>query len=386
MPRTVFVTDRDLMKSTRLQRTDETPTVQMIGTLPPWKGIPAYCKEMFEGINQQLDHFKFTGWKHLYPASLYPGGDPKTNEEPVEGDNVERSLSWYNPISWISVGLDSDVELVHAQWWSYPLAIPYISIFTVGKLRGKTVLVTVHNVEPHEQNVLTRFLNDLVYWFADEYVVHSEENKSQFSQKAGIDPERIHVISHPTIGPDKQGISNTDACRELALSPDRSTVLFFGNIRDYKGLDSLVRMVDSLNDGRDVDLLIAGKCWEDWEKYEKLIQQHGLGDNVHRYPGFIPEDELELFFTAADVVALPYEYFDAQSGVAGLANHFRTVSVGYDEGGLAHQVDLVASTESEFEQLLTKAIDSDVEKTLPTDDSVDKHIKLYNRILGNARD
>lgn len=375
-----------MAKSTAGPGTDSESTVQMIGTLPPWKGIPAYCKEIFEGITQQRETFKFTGWKHLYPASLYPGGDPKTDEEPVEGDNIERSLSWYDPISWIKVGLDSDVELVHAQWWSYPLAIPYVSIFTIGKARGKTILVTVHNVEPHEQNVLTRFLNDLVYRFADEYVVHSEENKSQFSQKAGIDAERIHVISHPTIGPEKQGLSKSDARRQLELDPDRSTVLFFGNIREYKGLDSLIRMVDSINDSRDVDLLIAGKCWEDWEKYEAIIEQHNLADNVHRYPGFIPEDQLELFFTAADAVALPYEYFDAQSGVAGLANHFETVSVGYDEGGLAEQVDLVASTATEFEQLLCRAVFSDVEKTLHTDDSVDKHIKLYEQLLGDSRD
>lgn len=372
------------MASTAAEQSETESTVQMIGTLPPWKGIPAYCKEIFKGIDQQWDRFKFTGWKRLYPTLLYPGGDPKTDTEPVEGDNIERKLSWYDPISWIKVGLDSEVELVHAQWWSYPLAIPYISIFTISKSRGKKVLVTVHNVEPHEQNVVTRFLNDLVYRFADEYVVHSEANKTQFSRKEGIDPDRIHVISHPTIGPEPTGVSKADALSELELPPDCNTVLFFGNIRPYKGLTSLIRMVDSINEDRDVELLVAGTCWEDWETYESLIDRLDLGEKVHRYPGFIPEARLEYFFAAADVVALPYKHFDAQSGVAGLADHFETVSVGYDVGGLAEQVDVVASDQAGFERVLREAIAGEIQKTAVDDDSVDKHLSLYEQLLDNT--
>jgi len=373
------------MASTTAEQSETESTVQMIGTLPPWKGIPAYCKEIFEGIDQQLDRFKFTGWKRLYPTALYPGGDPKTDTEPVKADNVERKLSWYDPISWIKVGLDSEVELVHAQWWSYPLAIPYISIFTICKSRGKQVLLTVHNVEPHEQNVVTRFLNSLVYRFADEYVVHSETNKSQFSRKEGIDPDRIHVISHPTIGPEPTGVSKAEALSELELSPDCNTVLFFGNIRPYKGLSSLIRMIDSINKDHDVELLVAGKCWGKWETYDELIQRLDLGGAVHRYPGFIPETQLEYFFAAADVVALPYDHFDAQSGVAGLANHFETVSVGYDVGGLAQQVDVVASDRAAFERLLLDAIAGNIQKTRVDDDSVDKHLTLYDRLLEDSQ-
>ena len=364
-------------------RPDPEPTVQMIGTLPPWKGIPAYCKEIFQGIDNRWEGFKFTGWTDLYPASLYPGGEPKTDEEPVEAENIERELSWYNPLSWISVGLDGDVELIHAQWWSYPLAIPYVSIFTLGKLRGKTVLVTVHNVEPHEQNALTRFLNDLVYRFADEYVVHSEANKTQFSRTKGVDPDDIHVIGHPTIGPEPEGLTKADGLERLGLNPSLNTILFFGNIREYKGLESLLRMTEALNEDRAVDLVVAGKCWDDWTHYEGVIEACGLEDRVHRYQGFIPEDQLEAFFTAADVVALPYEYFDAQSGVAGLANHFGTVSVGYDVGGLAEQVDLVAADRTEFEQLLRTALFAGVEKADVTDDSIEKHVELYERLLAD---
>lgn len=360
---------------------EEIKSIQMIGTLPPWKGISAYCEALFDGIDRQCDRFKFTGWKSLYPKSLYPGGDPKTDEEPVEADNVERRLAWYDPSSWIRVGLDSDVEVVHAQWWSYPLALPYITIFAIGRARGKTVLLTVHNVKPHEQTSLTTFLNDAVYRFADEYVVHSEVNRTQLSEETSISAADIHVISHPTIGPEKRGISKADSLQELGLNAETNAVLFFGNIREYKGLDSLIQMVANVNEHDNVDLIVAGKCWVDWAEYEALIERHGLAEQVHRYPGYIPEEELEYFFTAADAVALPYDHFDAQSGVAELAEHFGTVSIGYDKGGLADQVDIVASDQDDFEQWLLTALTSGVETEQRQDDSVERHVELYEQLL-----
>lgn len=355
--------------------------VQMIGTLPPWKGISDYCEELFEGLTAQWDQFTFTGWRSLYPKRLYPGGDPKTERHPLEDPALERTLAWYDPLSWLTVGFDPDVELIHAQWWSYPLAVPYVTVFVVGKLRGKTVLLTVHNVEPHEQSALTTFLNDVVYRFADEYVVHSERNRSQLTDRTDIDPDDVNVISHPVIGPEKRGLSKGEALNRLGLPPETNAVLFFGNVRDYKGLDDLIRMVDRLNHERDVDLLVAGKSWVEWDPYESLIDRCGLDARVHRYPGYIPDDQVEQFFAAAEVVALPYQYFDAQSGVARLADHFGTVSVGYDVGGLAEQVDMVASTRDEFERSLLTALDGTVEKRAVHDDSVEKHAELYRRLL-----
>lgn len=361
--------------------TENERRTQMIGTLPPWKGISSYCKALFEGIEQTYDRVKFTGWKSLYPKLLYPGGDPKTDEKAMRGVGIERRLAWYDPVSWIRVGLDPEVDLIHAQWWSYPLAVPYVVLLAIGKAKGKRILMTVHNVEPHEQNLITKSLNKIVYQFADEYIVHSERNKSQLLAATNIDSDKINIISHPVIGPEKEHVSKSEALHRLDLDPDTNAILFFGNIRDYKGLDSLIEMIASINESHDIELLIAGKCWEEWEKYRALIDQYELNDEVYRYPGFVPEEDLELFFAAASAVALPYEYFDAQSGVAGLADHFGTVSIGYDKGGLAEQLDIVVTNRHEFEQAILEAVRSNVEKRRVTDDSAEKHVELYKRLL-----
>ncbi|MDS0261356.1 glycosyltransferase family 4 protein [Haloarcula sp. S1CR25-12] len=360
--------------------TDAEPAVRMIGTLPPNRGVPGYCETLYHGIDEKLDAFTFAGWRELYPASLYPGESGTTCEPPTEGEHIERSLAWYDPVSWLRAGLNPDTDLLHAQWWSYPLAIPYVVMFVASKLRGTTVLLTVHNVEPHEKTPLTRFLNNLVYLFADEYVVHSEQNKAQFCRKRAVDPDDVHVISHPTIGPEERGISKAAARRELGIDTDGGVVLFFGNVREYKGLDSLIRMVDDIGDERALELIIAGECWEDWDEYAALIESRGLTDRVHRFPGYIPEADLEFHFTAADVVALPYDYFDAQSGVAELADNFGTVSVGYDVGGLAEQVDVVAEDRAAFESALLAAVDGEVTKESVDDESVANHVRLYRAL------
>lgn len=361
---------------------DPGPGVQMIGTLPPWKGISSYCQALYDGLTRSLRNFTFTGWRSLYPASLYPGGDPQTGEEPVVADDVERRLAWYDPVSWLRVGLDRDVDLIHAQWWSYPLAVPYVAVFAVGKARGKRVLLTVHNVEPHEQTRVTTFLNAAVYRFADEYVVHSDRNRDQLTDGRPISPADVHVIPHPTIGPERRGVTEADALSRLGLDPDADVVLFFGNVREYKGLDSLVEMVAALRETRAVELVVAGKSWVDWSDYEALVADRGLTDHVHRFPGYIPEADLEYFFTAADVVALPYEYFDAQSGVAELADHFETPTVGYDVGGLAEQVDIVAEDRAEFERALADGLDGDLSKAADDEDAVERHLRLYEALLG----
>mgnify|MGYP006275361447 FL=1 len=359
------------------------PGVQMIGTLPPWKGISAYCEALYDGLTRSLRNFTFVDWRSLYPASLYPGGSPRTGEDPVDGDDVEKQLAWYDPLSWLRVGLDPDADLIHAQWWSYPLAVPYVVVFAAGRARGKRILLTVHNVEPHEQTRLTRFLNAAVYRFADEYVVHSDRNREQLTAGRDVDPEAVHVIPHPTIGPERRGVTETEAREWLGVDDDAGVVLFFGNVREYKGLDSLVEMVAALGETRDVELVVAGKSWVDWADYEALVEDLGVGDRFHRFPGYIPEADLEYFFAAADVVALPYEHFDAQSGVASLADHFETPTVGYDVGGLGDQVDVVATDRAAFRRALRTAVDDGLEKSTDGDDAVERHRRLYEALLGS---
>jgi glycosyltransferase involved in cell wall biosynthesis len=116
-------------------------------------------------------------------------------------------------------------------------------------------------------------------------------------------------------------------------------VLAFGNIRPYKGLDTLLlalrRMLDS---GREANVIVAGQPWGDFGEYERIIEEQGLQDHVRTELEFLPEDRIAELFSAADLAAFPYHKFDGQSGAAALALSFGTAIIVSDTGGLPELV------------------------------------------------
>ncbi|MCD5383897.1 hypothetical protein LR066_03965 [candidate division WOR-3 bacterium] len=96
---------------------------------------------------------EFIGFKQLYPDFLYPGGTRVKDENyspEIKNGLVRNILTYYNPISWLWAGLTAKGEIIHAQWWSYVLAPVYFTVLSVCKIRKKKILITVHNVIPHE--------------------------------------------------------------------------------------------------------------------------------------------------------------------------------------------------------------------------------------------
>lgn len=324
---------------------EDTPTVSMIGSLSPWKGISPYCESLLEGLQENDVEVEFFNWRSLYPSWAYPGGDPKKSNEYYEGPNVRTVLRWWNPITWIYVGLTAKGNIFHAQWWSWFLAPAYLTILSLARIQKKNIVLTIHNVEPHEQSFWKHWLNRSVYHLADRFIVHSEENKASFIEQINVPEEHVHVIPHPPLLVPETGITQTEARDQLGITA-RHIVLFFGNIRDYKGLDVLLEQFPQvIDDLEDILLLVVGKPWEDWEQYEHIIDNHELGDYITTVLEYVPDEEVELYFKAADLVVLPYKHFDAQSGVPMLAKQFNTPTLGTDVGGLAEQADYVVSSE-----------------------------------------
>ena len=90
----------------------------------------------------------------MYPAFLYPGGkaavDPTKAKLEAPSLTVEHRLAYYNPFGWVWAGLTTDADVLHVQWWSLPLWPVYFTIMLLMRLRGKRVVITVHNVLPHD--------------------------------------------------------------------------------------------------------------------------------------------------------------------------------------------------------------------------------------------
>ena len=130
-------------------------------------------------------------------------------------------------------------------------------------------------------------------------------------------------------------INTLDARHQLKLHPDKKTLLFFGFIRDYKGLDALIQAFDQLDDT--YQLVIAGETYGSFEKYNKMIRELSKKENVFVYNDYISDDQVPVFFSAADVCVLPYRSA-TQSGITSIAFHFEVPLIATDVGGLKETI------------------------------------------------
>jgi glycosyltransferase involved in cell wall biosynthesis len=318
--------------------------ISMIGSMPPIKGISKYtlglCSELVKHY-----HINFLSFRSIYPRFLYPGNpiDPSSPEPDIPGLYISRKLTWYNPFSWIAAGLGIETDMVHAQWWSYVLAPVYFIILAIARLRGKSTLLTVHNVVPHEANRITRLLNSIVIRQADHIIVHTEDNRRSFLALYGnrFSDKQVHIIPHGLISHERKGTISREKVREdLGIQESETAALIFGNIRDYKGVDiSLKAWGELIRSGFSGKLIIAGKIWGDWQPYQEIINQYQLDDSLILNLEYINDEQIEEYFSAADIVLLNYRNFEAQSGVGSVALGWDIPLLVSPCGGLPDYVD-----------------------------------------------
>lgn len=317
--------------------------ITMLSSLPPFKGISKYTASLLSELSS-LNEVEALNFKRMYPERLYPGGTKDKSLKPFEEKavKVRAFITWYNPLTWVWAGFSAHGDLVHVQWWSYVLAPVYLTAVVTAKfLRHKKIIVTVHNVKPHESGFLKNIANSSIYKLGDHFVVHTAANRTALIDAAKINEKRISVIPHGILLPDSplSGISRRVAKQQLGLPPESKAILFFGIIRPYKGLDTLLSAMPNIITAEPhVVVVIAGKQWESWDKYQHIIDKHDLGSNVRKNLEFIPETAIETYFAAADLAVLPYKHFDSQSGAGSLALPFGRAMVVTDVGGLTELV------------------------------------------------
>jgi len=317
--------------------------IAILGTLPPLRGLSSYCLEIASALAASL-HVEFISFKRLYPKFLYPGGDLKDDHTfpPINNKDlrVRRRLTWYNPITWGVEALFTKADLLHAQWWSLPLAVIYVCVCAIFKLRGKPVVFTIHNVLSHDRSRIYETVSKLLFKLGDYFIVHTEKNRKQLMAHYDISNKAISVIPHGSLDFHVQNpIDCKKFCEDIGIAINQKVVLLFGAIRPYKGINTAIEAFPAvLEKIPDAILLIAGKLWESWTPYQLLIERLGINDSVKTFCGYVPSGEVHKYFEAADLVILPYEHFDSQSGVGSTAVSFRKPMIVSDVGGLSDLV------------------------------------------------
>ena len=257
---------------------------------------------------------------------------------------VMRVLSYYCRLIWYAA--NARPRLFHILWNNKFDLIDRVFLMLYYRALRKKVAFTAHNVNAAKRDSNDSFLNRLSlriqYRLCDHIFVHTAEMKSELISDFGLAPAKISVIPF--------GINNTvpntrlcseEAKRQLGLAESDRAILFFGNIAPYKGLEYLIAAFGKLaTEERDLRLIIAGRPKgppDYWQQIQKTIEDQGIHGRIIQRIQYIPDDQIELYFKAADVLILPYTHI-FQSGVLLLGYAFGLPAIASDVGPLKEDV------------------------------------------------
>jgi glycosyltransferase involved in cell wall biosynthesis len=214
--------------------------------------------------------------------------------------------------------------------------LPFWSIaFALKRFTPVKILFICHNVVEHEANLFSRLAAQLVLSNGDYFIVQSEEEAKNLKH---IFPfARVKICFLPSISFRGEKITKFEARKRLNIKTDR-VILFFGFIRPYKGLKYLIEALPEVLREMDVLLLIAGEFWKKKEDYESQIARCNLRGKVKIADRYIPDEEVGIYFSAADIVVLPYVSVTG-SGIVPLAFEQEKPVIVSDVGALAEIVE-----------------------------------------------
>ncbi len=311
--------------------------ISMLSTLPPIKGISDYTLGLIQALSKKCE-IDFYGFKSIYPEFLYPGSTKTNKKEPqINNVYIHNYLTWYNPLSWIKTGLTIKTKMLHVQSWSWILAPMFLVILSIVRLRKKIVIMTVHNIKPHERSIIRNFLNKCTFKLANKYIVHSNNNKKIFLKEYETN-KKIYVVPMGIIEMEKSELSKNFLREKYGFNIKDNILLFWGNIREYKGLDILLKALAKIKDKK-IKLIIAGKAWGNFKDYQNIIDQFNLKERIRLYLEFIPDKKLAEIIKLSDVCIFPYKKFEASSASLMASLHYRKPVIVTDVGGLSEVLE-----------------------------------------------
>ncbi len=295
-----------------------------IGPVYPYRGGIAQFLETMHATLQARGHTSaLVSFRRQYPDLLFPGKTQYTTDPPTTPVEAPRLIDTLNPWSWFKTAravIRQKPEVLVFMHWMPFFAPAYGFIAWRVRKQGIRVLAVVHNALPHEPRPGDRMLSRYFLKACDGLVVLSSTVEAEIEQLGITVPVvRSHHPVYDRFGPLQPRVEARDG---LGLPQDAPVLLFFGFIRKYKGLQVLLDAMPAVLARRpDVRLVIAGEFYENEAEYRTQIDRLGLKEALHLHAEYIPEDQVPVFFSAADVVVQPY-LSASQSGIAQVAYHF----------------------------------------------------------------
>lgn len=320
-------------------------------------GISYYTIRLANAMHSEKD-VSVICFRQLLPTFLFPGkshvGKDISNLNFSSGIPVFDGMDYNNPLTWLRAYnfiKEQKPDVIILQWWTSSVAHMQLLLKIFAGMSNKPkIIIEFHEVvDPFEESILpirlySKITGKLLRKNLDAYITHSESDKQLVAERYAIAPEKIHVIPHGLYDQYGELLDIEEARKNLSIN-DEFVILSFGLIRKYKGTPYLIRAFEQLpleilEKSR---LLIVGEIWEDRKELIDQIRASQVRDNITLVDEYVPDEKVSLYFSASDVVVLPY-LRASQSGIAHIAMSFGKPVVVSEVGGLKESMAEYAGT------------------------------------------
>ena len=318
----------------------------LIGPVYPFKGgISHYTGLMYRALSKEHD-VTMISYKMQYPKLLFKKEQRDYANDTFKVEGTEFLINTANPFNILKTAGDiikMNPDKVIIQWW-HPYFAPCYRILT-GRLKRAGIEITYicHNVFPHERFPMDKKLTKMALKRGDKFILHAQ---GEVNDLLSIKPDASYKVQvHPTYSAfNFENMDTRTARKKLSVNPDERIMLFFGLVREYKGLKHLIKAVDILKkkyfkeEGSMPKLYIVGDFDGNKDEYLASIEELKITNDIVIADGYVPDKEVEKYFSAADLVVLPYESA-TQSGIVQIAYGFEKPVIVTRVGGLPEVVE-----------------------------------------------
>lgn len=316
--------------------------IVVLGSAHPLRGggISTFNERLAAALQEAGHEVEIFSFSLQYPSFLFPGKSQFTDEPAPKGLTIRTCVNSVNPINWLKIGLSLKKiapDFIVCRFW-LPFMGPCLgSILHIAKKNRQTKIVGIlDNVIPHEKRPGDFYFTKFFLKSLDKFIVMS---KSVGRDLEKFLPNPVFTYSpHPVYDTYGEDMGKTAARNKLGLIQEEKYLLFFGFIREYKGLELLLQAMASANvKALGVKLIVAGEYYGNQAYYEQLIDMLGVREQLVLKTNFIPNSEVGQYFSAADLVVQPYKTA-TQSGVSQIAFQYEKPMVVTNVGGLGEIV------------------------------------------------
>jgi len=312
----------------------------VVGPTYPYKGGISHFTTLFVEQLRKRHEVDFISYRRQYPRFLFPGNaDPDPSNHAIHTD-CEYLLDSLNPITWLKCFRRIrrwKPDLLILQWWTPFWTPTLVSLGTLVKRYTRVpILYFCHHITPPDGGPFDFLLARTALSRGDQFIVLSESDYADLRRALPL--ARIHAALLPTYGEFLPGsIGAAEARSRLGYGPDDRLLLFFGFVRRYKGLSHLLEALALVPAGVRASLLVVGEFWEPEDGYRAQAEALGIAGRVRLLNRYVPNEEVGLYFAAADVVVLPY-LEATQSAVLQMAFGYEKPVITTSVGGLPEMV------------------------------------------------